>query len=834
MLAVLAIIPAATQAKEIPVLSAQLKSFTRPAANVGDPLPRVQCPTGYTAKIYAEGLSSPDGLAFDPAGLLYVAEETAGRVTRINTDGSKTTILTGLTLPEGIAFDTAGNLYVVEDLPESYNATPGRLIRRAPDGSATTLASNLNAPEGVVWRADGTIFFTESTVQYVASQFDYLTRVRAIVPPGTPTTVNSNVWFWSYAGITLGSDGLLYVTNEASGTGTTDSVFTINPNTGVRALFASNLIRPEGLRFSANGNFPLYVVEEDIGGGAGRLSRVEANGSHTPLCTGFLGIEDVIQDPAGRLYISEDDSGFVVVLEPPATPLVDSIWSGAITSNSARVNAKLLNNSATVRLLVSPNANLSSPIYSGYYTASATNNRMVSIPVTGLAANTQYYYAIESGGVVDAQKIGKFKTFPGGPASFTVALSSCALTGSNHTVFDTIRSHNPLFFLHMGDMHYQNIAVNDVSLFRSAYDTVLASARQAELYRNVPVAYMWDDHDYGPNNSDATAPGREAARLTYQEYVPHYPLAAGSGNVPIYQAFTVGRVRFILTDLRSERSPYTIPDSASKTMFGSAQKTWFKQELLNAKNNYPLIVWVNTMPWIGATGDDGWYAYPTERQEIANFIKDNNISGVIMLSGDAHMLAMDDGANSDYATGGGAPIPVLHAAALDRSGSVKGGPYSEGAYPGGGQFALMSVIDNGGSTITVQWSGRNAANTEIVGLTFTVPVVDQATATPTATPTATHTATATSTPTDTATATSTSTSTATHTHTPTSTATRTATATSTATHTHTPTSTATRTATATATPTPTATATATSTPTDTPGSAVGQKKTYLPVIIKNN
>jgi hypothetical protein len=91
-----------------------------------------------------------------------------------------------------------------------------------------------------------------------------------------------------------------------------------------------------------------------------------------------------------------------------------------------------------------------------------------------------------------------------------------------------------------------------------------------------------------------------------------------------------------------------------------------------------------------------------------------------MVSGDAHMLAIDDGANSDYAAGGGAAFPVMHAAALDRTGSVKGGPYSHGTFPGPGQFGLMSVIDSGGSTITVKWSGRNSANAELVSHTFQV------------------------------------------------------------------------------------------------------------------
>jgi hypothetical protein len=155
-------------------------------------------------------------------------------------------------------------------------------------------------------------------------------------------------------------------------------------------------------------------------------------------------------------------------------------------------------------------------------------------------------------------------------------------------------------------------------------------------------------------------------------------------------------------------------------MLGKAQKAWFKQQLRAANGRFPLIVWVNTLPWIGAAGDDGWHTYSNERRELADFIKDNNIRGLCMISGDAHMLAIDDGTNSDYATGGGAGFPVMHAASLDRSASVKGGPYSLGMYPNRGQFGLMSVEDAGDSLIVVRWSGRNSAGLEVIAHTFSV------------------------------------------------------------------------------------------------------------------
>lgn len=410
-----------------------------------------------------------------------------------------------------------------------------------------------------------------------------------------------------------------------------------------------------------------------------------------------------------------------------SVPGVRFIWSGGVTRDTAVVKAQL-DRDATVQLALSQDQNFGSALFSESQTAAAANNRIVRFEFKGLVPDTEYFFAIAEDGALDQDKPGCFRTFPPVPGSFSIAFSSCARTGSNHEIFDTIRRRKPLFFLHAGDLHYENIAANDRNRFRQAYDAALAAPRQNELYRNIPLVYMWDDHDFGPNNSDGESPSKEASRLTYQEYVPHYPLVAGTGNVPIYQAFSAGRVRFILSDLRSMRTPPNQPDGPSKTMMGAAQKAWFKQELLDAQGKYPVIVWVTTMPWIEDQAnpnifvDDGWHAYATERRELANFIKDNNIQGLLALSGDAHMLAIDDGSNSDYADGGGAGFPVFHAAPLDREARVKGGPYSEGTVIASEhQFGVVTFEDDGLSRIDVTFSGRNQADQELMHYERTYP-----------------------------------------------------------------------------------------------------------------
>ena len=395
-----------------------------------------------------------------------------------------------------------------------------------------------------------------------------------------------------------------------------------------------------------------------------------------------------------------------------ADTVVDWMWSGAVTPDSLRVNAELFQPSQNVRLAVSQNQDMSAALFSPMVAAEPATHNMLSIHMQGLLPDTQYYYTLEVDGALDMEKIGRARTFPLGAASFDFVLAADAVKGSNQPVFETIAGLDADFFMNIGDLFYANIAVNDELLYREAYTSTLRAPRQAALYRSKPIVYMWDDHDYGPNDSDSTSPSRQAAMAAYRAYVPHYPLGAAEQEAPIYQAFTVGRVRFILTDLRSARSPDSTPDGADKTMMGAAQKAWFKQELLAANGNYPLIFWVSSVPWIAgaaATGDN-WGGFATERSEIADFIEQNDIQGLIALAADAHMLALDDGTHNVFSASGLPMFPVFQAAALGQTGSSKGGPYTFGPFPNptinDGQFAHIFVTDDGSDQVCVRYSGQ--------------------------------------------------------------------------------------------------------------------------------
>jgi phosphodiesterase/alkaline phosphatase D-like protein len=402
----------------------------------------------------------------------------------------------------------------------------------------------------------------------------------------------------------------------------------------------------------------------------------------------------------------------VSALAQPGVFVVGGVWSGNVSPTGATVSVRLNAASQRVRLVVSENENLAPALYSTAVTTAAASGNAVKLTVQGLAPDTDYYYGLEVAGVLrtDAVSRGRFRTFPLGRASFRIAFASCGdYRRPDQSAYDAIMRERPLLFVNMGDLHYSDTNSTVVDDYRANYDQVTGHAVQGALYRSVPLAYIWDDHDFAGNDSNTNSIGRDTARVAFKERVPHYPLTAPGGTIA--QAFTIGRVRFIMTDLRSAALDSNLKESTSKTRMGTSQKIWFKQELINARDSgFPLIVWVSSVPWIGQArvGDDSWAGFATERTEIANFIRDNRIENIVILAGDMHGLAYDDGAHSDYATGGGAPLTVLHAAALTSDASAKGGPYTAGPLPGSQQYGILEVFDNGGASVACRFQGKKA------------------------------------------------------------------------------------------------------------------------------
>lgn len=387
------------------------------------------------------------------------------------------------------------------------------------------------------------------------------------------------------------------------------------------------------------------------------------------------------------------------------------VLAGRLRSDSITVSTRLVDPQQSARLEVRA--------VDGSHTVESDSTPadgfgVTKLRVDGLRPGTDYRYRVVVDGVPDTGRgRGEFRTPVDGPMSFDVVLASCARTGSNGAVFDAMAAEDALIYLQLGDAHYGNIDSTDPGAFLDAYDHMLTRPGQAAFYRSTPLAYIWDDHDYGPNDADASAPGREAAAQAYRSVVPSTELI---DEVSVYQAFTIGRVRFVMTDTRSQKT--------ATSMLGERQRAWLIEELTSSSRTHALVVWANSVPWIGAAraGGDGWAGYADERREIADAIAAAGIDNLVMVSGDAHMVALDDGTNTDYSSSGGAGFPLLQAAPLDRPNSVKGGPYSGGVYTNPGQYGTLHIDDDGGDEVSVTLAGHTWNRRTLVEQTFRFPV----------------------------------------------------------------------------------------------------------------
>lgn len=372
--------------------------------------------------------------------------------------------------------------------------------------------------------------------------------------------------------------------------------------------------------------------------------------------------------------------------------MADQRWIGVDA-----VTVQVTSSAGNHRVAFSSFPSMASPVFTTPVTPDARGVSRHSLPA--LPPGITCYYQVEDNGSL-VGPVQSFRTLPGTGVgtSFTFAFASCrrhsTLTPDPPIMVDLLNRQPNLFIQH-GDFHYRQIATNDPALFRTGFDELFTRTNIYNVLAAIPTNYTWSDQDFCGDNSDGTAVARPAATTVYRERVPHPTLPDSNGG--IYHTYRIGRVRFIVLDTRSYRSPYLNTDNSSKTMLGAEQKAWL-QGLLGHPD-VPLTFIVSAEGWIGNTVDnDHWAAYQTERTQIGSWITDSATTKIVFLCGDAHMLAYDDGTNAV------ANCPTWHAAPLNAETVAQGGPYSGGTYTGGPGYGFVTVTDSG-TQITATYQG---------------------------------------------------------------------------------------------------------------------------------
>ena len=277
------------------------------------------------------------------------------------------------------------------------------------------------------------------------------------------------------------------------------------------------------------------------------------------------------------------------------------------------------------------------------------------IEVSGLKPNTRYTYQL--------QIMGKKVTFDPAPSFMTAMLSDAKLDfsvafggGSGYApkyerMWDTILARRPRAFFWLGDNTYFNIA-DVIEHQRYAFYRRYSRPEFRRLFASTPLYAIWDDHDFGGNDSlggpeiEKPAWKRNVSLRTFKEnYVnPYY--GQGHEHPGCYFDFSIGDVDFIMLDCRYYR---TVPQDPNPSMLGPVQREWLLTKLKSRKGTFKVIA--SSVPWAFGTkggtqssatlgrvpgAQDTWEGFPNEREMIFGCIEKNKIEGVYLISADRH------------------------------------------------------------------------------------------------------------------------------------------------------------------------------------------------------
>jgi sugar lactone lactonase YvrE len=257
-------------------------------------------PTRYTSQILLSGVGRPDDLAFDQQGHLLFSDFYDGTVSRLNTDGSVTRIVTGLAGPEGLVVLSNGTMFIAEQ-------RTNRILALAPGAKSLTVLRAIPGTPGTAPCKDG--------IDGIA--LDATTNT--LIVPDSPT---GNVYRLSLDGkkltlITSGivrpvgavvdAQGTIYVADECGG-----AIVRITPDG--KSTRITGFGKPDDVAFDHHGNLLLIDLLPSIHA----LIRIrQSTGKREILASkGFIEPQGLIVDENDNIYVSDDDANKIVEFKP--------------------------------------------------------------------------------------------------------------------------------------------------------------------------------------------------------------------------------------------------------------------------------------------------------------------------------------------------------------------------------------------------------------------------------------------------------------------------------------------------------------------------------------
>ncbi len=243
------------------------------------------------------------------------------------------------------------------------------------------------------------------------------------------------------------------------------------------------------------------------------------------------------------------------------------------------------------------------------------------------------------------------------PPNFKVALGSCAYVneerfdrpgnpyGGEYQIFTAIHQQDPDLMIWLGDNTYlrePDWFTRTGFLHRYTHSRSLPELQP--LLASTHHYAIWDDHDFGPNDSDGSFIHKDLAKEVFQLFWanPSYGLP-GKGGVTSY--FQWGDVDFFLVDNRYFRTPDR-QKKGERTQLGKDQLEWLIQALIASNAPFKIVATGGQVLTTYTNYETFTNLYPEERAYLLRRIEEEDIRNVVFLTGDRHHTELSKQVNS--------------------------------------------------------------------------------------------------------------------------------------------------------------------------------------------
>jgi len=202
--------------------------------------------------------------------------------------------------------------------------------------------------------------------------------------------------------------------------------------------------------------------------------------------------------------------------------------------------------------------------------------------------------------------------------------------GGEYEILNHMYQDKPDFMVWLGDNTYlREVDYDSRSGIYHRQSHTRALTELQPFLANVHHYAIWDDHDYGPNDSDWTYPLKKEAKAAFKDFWPNNTYGAG-GTEGITNSFYWNDCAFFMLDNRWYRSVDT-----SGSILGELQTNWLLESLKASRATFKFIG-VGGQFLSDAQIFENFANYAKERSKIINFLDENDIKGVVFLTGDRH------------------------------------------------------------------------------------------------------------------------------------------------------------------------------------------------------